>query len=123
MYKSLAQFPSAEYEERNLTTTGRLAETRQVVHNIGFDLVPRICYLAPRVLIALFVLARVGLSAFSLWSAVFLIVSYVGISSVGFSAAYVKFVAEFLGRKGAGSENYFTFSAVTGNPTAEGSWT
>jgi len=79
MLKSLAQLPSVGSEERNLTTTGRLAETRQaLVRNAGYDFIASIGCLASRLLIPLFVLARVGLSARSLLSAIFRIVSYVG---------------------------------------------
>jgi O-antigen/teichoic acid export membrane protein len=42
--------------------------------------------------------ARIGLPEYGLWSAVFLIVSYVGISSIGFTSAYIKLVAEYVGR-------------------------
>jgi O-antigen/teichoic acid export membrane protein len=76
-----------------------VAETREaLVRNVSFDIVARGGYLLSRLFIPPFVLARVGLSAYSLWSAVFLIVTYVGTASVGFSTAYVKYVAEFVGR-------------------------
>src|SRR5262249_51284577 len=79
MPKSLAQLPSVGSEERNLTTTGRLAEARhRLVRNAGYDFIADIGCLASLVLIPLFVVARVGLSAPSLLSAIFRIVSYVG---------------------------------------------
>jgi O-antigen/teichoic acid export membrane protein len=74
-------------------------ETREaLVRNVSFDMAARVGYVVSRLFIPPFVLARVGLSAYSLWSAVFLIVTYVGTASVGFSTAYIKFVAEFVGR-------------------------
>jgi O-antigen/teichoic acid export membrane protein len=76
-----------------------VADTREaLVRNVSFDMVAQVGYLLSRLFVPPFVLARVGLSAYSLWSAVFLIVAYVGTASVGFSTAYIKFVAEFVGR-------------------------
>ena len=74
--------------------TAREALTR----NVGFDMLARAGYVVSRVFIPPFVLARVGLASYSLWSAVFIVVSYLGISSLGFSAAYVKCVAENVAR-------------------------
>jgi O-antigen/teichoic acid export membrane protein len=85
--------------ERERPAGSYVAETREaLVRNVSFDMVARVGYLASRLFIPPFVLARVGLSAYGLWSAVFVIVSYVGTASVGFYSAYVKFVAEFVGR-------------------------
>jgi O-antigen/teichoic acid export membrane protein len=85
--------------EQERPASGHIAETREaLVRNVSFDMVARVGYVASRLFIPPFVLARVGLSAYSLWSAVFLIITYVGTASVGFYTAYVKFVAEFIGR-------------------------
>jgi hypothetical protein len=46
MLNSLAQLPSAESEEENLTTTAPLETLQVLVRNVGFDLVARIGYLA-----------------------------------------------------------------------------
>jgi O-antigen/teichoic acid export membrane protein len=85
--------------EPQVVVSRHAADTRDaLVRNISFDMAARAGYLVSRVFIPPFVLARVGLPAYSLWSAVFLLVSYVGVTSLGFSAAYVKFVAEFIAR-------------------------
>jgi len=96
---STTQLPLVQPENPGEFTPGHVIETRDaLVRNISFDLVARVGYLASRVCIPPFVLARVGLSGYGLWSAVFVIVSYVGISSIGFTSAYVKLVAEYVGR-------------------------
>ena len=69
-----------------------------LTRNIGIDVIARVGYLASRIFIPPFVLARLDLATYSLWSAVFLVVSYVGITSFGFSSAYVRYVAEYAGR-------------------------
>jgi O-antigen/teichoic acid export membrane protein len=64
--------------------------------NVGFDMAARVGYLVSRVFIPPFVLSRIGLSAYSLWSAVFLLISYMGMTTFGFSWVYVKYVAEYV---------------------------
>ncbi len=64
--------------------------------NVGFDMAARVGYLATRVCIPPFVLSRVGLAGYSLWSAVFLVVSYGGMATFGFSWVYVKYIAEYV---------------------------
>jgi O-antigen/teichoic acid export membrane protein len=96
---SLAAQSSDIAAQQERPATSHVAETREaLVRNVSFDMAARVGYLVSRLFIPPFVLARVGLSAYSLWSAVFLIVSYVGTASVGFSTAYVRFVADFIGR-------------------------
>jgi O-antigen/teichoic acid export membrane protein len=76
-----------------------IARTRESLsRNVSFDIAARIGYLVSRVLIPPFVLSRVGLSAYSLWSAVFLLLSYMGMTTFGFSWVYVKYVAEYVVR-------------------------
>src|SRR5271156_3291753 len=64
--------------------------------NVGYDIAARVGYLLSRVVIPPFVLSRIGLSAYSLWSAVFLLISYIGMTSCGFWWVSVKYVAEFV---------------------------
>jgi O-antigen/teichoic acid export membrane protein len=79
--------------------SGHAVETREaLVRNVSFGVVARAGYLLTRVFIPPFVVARIGLSAYGLWNAVFLIVGYVGISSIGFTSAYVKLIAEYIGQ-------------------------
>jgi O-antigen/teichoic acid export membrane protein len=56
----------------------------------------RVGYLASRFFIPPFVLAHVGLEAYGLWSAAFVLVSYLGISTFGISNVYVKYVAGYV---------------------------
>jgi O-antigen/teichoic acid export membrane protein len=80
--------------EQEHSSVARDALTR----NVGIDLIARAGYLLSRIFIPPFVLARLDLATYSLWSAVFLVVSYVGMTSFGFSSAYVRYVAEYAGR-------------------------
>jgi O-antigen/teichoic acid export membrane protein len=78
-------------------------ESRQVVkralaRNISRDGAARVGYLLTRLLIPPFVLMKIGLSAYSIWSAIFILVSYVGVTTMGISAVYMKYTAEFTSR-------------------------
>jgi len=42
-----------------------------------------------------FVLAHIALSTYGLWTTAFVVVSYIGISTMGLSSVYIKYVAEF----------------------------
>jgi O-antigen/teichoic acid export membrane protein len=66
-----------------------------LTRNIGRDTLARIGYLLTRLLIPPFILARIGLPAYSVWSAIFILVSYVGITTMGVSVVYIKYTAEF----------------------------
>jgi O-antigen/teichoic acid export membrane protein len=78
---------------------GHEAKVKQALtRNIGRDLAARAGYLVSRVLIPPFVLARIGLSAYSVWSALFIMVSYVGVTTMGITAVYMKYTAEFTAR-------------------------
>lgn len=65
--------------------------SRNVLVAIG----ARLGYVASRFFIPPFVLAHVSLEAYGLWSAVFVLVSYLGISTFGLSNVYVKYVADY----------------------------
>ena len=67
--------------------------------NVTVDVVARIGYLVSRFFIPPFVLAHVTLEAYGLWSAAFIMVSYVGLSTMGISTVYIKFVAEYCARR------------------------
>ncbi len=59
----------------------------------------KVGYLLTRFFIPPFVLAHVTLAAYGLWSAAFILVSYLGISTLGLSNVYVKYVAEYSARR------------------------
>ncbi|MDQ1472478.1 MAG: hypothetical protein QOJ99_3958, partial [Bryobacterales bacterium] len=67
--------------------------------NVVATTAARIGYLLTRFFIPPFVLAHVTLEAYGLWSTAFILVSYIGISTMGLSAVYVKYVAEFASRR------------------------
>ena len=69
-----------------------------LVRNVGIDLISRAGYLVTRVFIPPFVLARIGLDAYGLWSTIFVFVVYAGATTVGVSSAYVKYVADYTAR-------------------------
>ncbi len=69
-----------------------------LTRNVGPDIAARVGYLVSRVFIPPFVLARLGLEMYGLWSTAFIIVSYLGISTFGISSVYVKYVAEYAAR-------------------------
>jgi O-antigen/teichoic acid export membrane protein len=67
----------------------------RMLRNVSAEAAGRVFYLATRLFIPPFVLSRVGLEAYGLYGAVFVLVSYVGMSAIGFSNAYVTYVARF----------------------------
>jgi O-antigen/teichoic acid export membrane protein len=67
--------------------------------NVTVDVVARVGYLVSRFFIPPFVLAHVTLEAYGLWSTAFIMVAYVGLSTMGISTVYIKFVAEYCARK------------------------
>jgi O-antigen/teichoic acid export membrane protein len=79
---------------------GRHAETVRdaLTRNVGPDVAARVGYLVSRVLIPPFVLARLGLETYGLWSTAFILVSYLGVGTFGISSVYVKYVAEYAAR-------------------------
>jgi len=94
---SIAAAPDTRHTER----TARDA----LVRNVGVDVIARVGYLVTRVLIPPFVLSRIGLEAYSLWAALFMFISYAGATAVGVSAAYVKYVADYIARGEAPKAN------------------
>jgi O-antigen/teichoic acid export membrane protein len=76
-----------------------------LVRNVWIDMAARAGYLLTRVLIPPFVLSHIGLDAYSLWAAVFVFVAYAGATTIGVSAAYVKYVADYAARGEAHKSN------------------
>jgi hypothetical protein len=64
----------------------------RLAHNISAEASARVLYLATRFFIPPFVLGRIGLEAYGLYGAVFVLVAYFGMSAIGFSNAYIKYV-------------------------------
>jgi O-antigen/teichoic acid export membrane protein len=68
-------------------------------NNVMAGTVARVGYLLTRFFIPPFVLAHVTLEAYGLWATSFIVVSYIGISTMGLSNVYVKFVAEYSAKR------------------------
>jgi O-antigen/teichoic acid export membrane protein len=97
MSAALKQIAPEEQEPE--LRTGHVALVRQALtRNVGRDVAARAGYLLTRILIPPFVLTRIGLSAYSVWSAIFIVVSYVGVTTMGIAVVYVKYTAEYLAR-------------------------
>ncbi len=68
---------------------------RSLPRNIATDIAARIGYLVTRLAVPPFVLAHIALGTYGLWTTAFVVVSYIGISTMGLSSVYIKYVAEF----------------------------
>ncbi len=68
---------------------------RSLPRNIATDIAARIAYLVTRLAVPPFVLAHIALGTYGLWTTAFVVVSYIGISTMGLSSVYIKYVAEF----------------------------
>ena len=69
--------------------------SRRLLQNVSAEAGARLFYLATRFFIPPFVLGQVGLEAYGLYGTLFVLVAYFGMSAIGFSSAYIKYVAEF----------------------------
>lgn len=72
-----------------------MPHNRRLLQNVSAEAGARVFYLATRFFIPPFVLARVGMEAYGLYGTLFVLVAYFGMSAIGFSSAYIKYVAEF----------------------------
>jgi O-antigen/teichoic acid export membrane protein len=79
----------------NHTTTVR----DSLSSNVLASAVARVGYLLTRFFIPPFVLAHVTLEAYGLWATAFIVVSYIGISTMGLSNVYIKYVAEYSAKR------------------------
>src|ERR1700683_1630995 len=84
-------------EESQAGRDSLAARARESIgRNGGFEIAAKGGYFISRVFIPPFVLSRIGLSAYSLWSAVFLLITYIGMTTCGFWLVSVKYVAEYV---------------------------
>jgi O-antigen/teichoic acid export membrane protein len=84
-------------EESQAGRDSLAARARESIgRNVGFEIAAKVGYFISRVFIPPFVLSRIGLSAYSLWSAVFLLITYIGMTTCGFWLVSVKYVAEYV---------------------------
>jgi len=72
---------------------------RLLAKNILTGSASKIGYLLTRFFIPPFVLMHVGIERYGIWATCFILVGYLGVSTVGISNVYLKYVAEFDARK------------------------
>jgi len=73
--------------------------------NVAATIVARVVNMARGVLIVPFLLAHIGLEAYGIWTTIFILVTYVGVTTMGISNVYIKYVAEFHARREYGKAN------------------
>ena len=71
----------------------------QFAKNVAATIVARVVNMARGVLIVPFLLAHIGLEAYGIWTTIFILVTYVGVTTLGISNVYIKYVAEFHARR------------------------
>jgi len=77
-----------------------LAEVhRRFGRNVGATIFTRVVNMARGVLVVPFLLRHLGLEAYGIWTTIFILVSYVGLTTLGLSNVYIKYVAEFHARR------------------------
>jgi len=76
-----------------------LAVQSKVGKNVSVTVIARVGYMLTRVLIPPFVLAHIGLEAYGIWTTAFILVGYLGLSTLGVSNVYIKYVAEYHARR------------------------
>jgi len=70
-----------------------------ISRNVSADIVARVGYLLTRFFIPPYILAHISLEAYGLWATAFIVVSYVGVSTMGISNVNIKYVAEYSARR------------------------
>jgi O-antigen/teichoic acid export membrane protein len=72
---------------------------RQFGRNVMTTIVARVVNMARGVCLVPFLLAHIGLEAYGIWTTIFILVTYVGLTTMGVSNVYIKYVAEFHARR------------------------
>jgi O-antigen/teichoic acid export membrane protein len=67
--------------------------------NVTATIIARIVNMARGVCVVPFLLAHIGLEAYGIWTTIFILVMYVGLTTLGISNVYIKYVAEFHARR------------------------
>lgn len=81
------------------TAESEMSERPSVARNVTSSVAARVGYMITRVFIPPFVLAHVGLEAYGIWATAFILVSYLGLSTLGISNVYVRNIAGFQARR------------------------
>ena len=88
-------------------------EQQRVSRNVAVTMAARIGYMVTRIGIPPFVLAHIGLESYGLWSTIFLLVNYLGISTMGISNVYIKYVAEYGAKRQYAKANSLISTGLT----------
>jgi O-antigen/teichoic acid export membrane protein len=72
---------------------------RRFGRNVGLTIFARVVNMARGVCVVPFLLHHLGLEAYGIWTTIFILVSYVGLTTLGLSNVYIKYVAEFHARR------------------------
>jgi O-antigen/teichoic acid export membrane protein len=72
---------------------------RQFGRNVTATILARMVNMARGVCLVPFLLAHIGLEAYGIWTTIFILVTYVGLTTMGVSNVYIKYVAEFHARQ------------------------
>jgi hypothetical protein len=67
--------------------------------NVVATIVARVVNMARGVCLVPFLLSHIGLEAYGIWTTIFILVTYVGLTTMGVSNVYIKYVAEFHARR------------------------
>ena len=67
--------------------------------NVAATIGARVVNMARGVCLVPFLLWHIGLEAYGIWTTIFILVSYVGVTTLGLSNVYIKYVAEFHARR------------------------
>ena len=87
-------------------------DTPDVARNAGFAMFAKVFYLVSRLAVPPLVLAHVTLAEYGLWSAAFVLIMYIGLTDVGFSNVYLRFVARFLAQGDIAASNRLLSTGV-----------
>jgi len=76
-----------------------LEVNKQFGRNVITTIVARVVNMARGVCLVPFLLAHIGLEAYGIWTTIFILVTYVGLTTMGVSNVYIKYVAEFTAKR------------------------
>lgn len=72
---------------------------QKVRRNVVFTIAAQIGFFLTRMWIPPFVLGYMSLRVYGIWSSIFILVSYLGMSTMGISNVYIKYIAEYNARR------------------------
>jgi hypothetical protein len=72
---------------------------RQFGRNVFATIGARVVNMARGVCLVPFLLSHIGLEAYGIWTTIFILVTYVGLTTMGVSNVYIKYVAEFTAKR------------------------